>query len=164
MATLIHPYAQYLGESEPLEVLGETQRRILEIAERLGPRGLQLTYAPGKWTAAQVLAHLADCEMAFGFRVRQIVAEPQLPIQPFDETRWSRDYAAMDGLEAAKTFHALRAWNLTLFRLLTPADLAQAAAHPQRGPESAGTVIRIMAGHTLNHLAQLEKIVGNATA
>lgn len=164
MATLTHPYAQFLGERDPLDVLEETQRRIPEIAEQLGPKGLCLTYAPGKWTAAQVLAHLADCEMAFGFRVRQVVAEPQLPIQPFDETRWSRDYAAMNGLEAAKTFHALRAWNLALFRLLSPADLAQAATHPVRGPESAGTVIRIMAGHTLNHLAQLEKIVANASA
>ena len=164
MTTAIHPYAQFLGGRDPLEVLAETQRRILEIAERLGPRGLQLTYAPGKWTAAQVLAHLADAEMAFGFRVRQVVAEPQLPIQPFDETRWSRDYAAMNGLEAAKTFYALRGWNLTLFRLLTPADLAQAAMHPVRGPETAGTVIRIMAGRTLNHLAQLEKIISTATA
>ena len=162
MAT--HPYAQFLGEREPLEVLADTQRRILEIAERLGPRGLQLTYAPGKWTAAQVLAHLADAEMAFGFRVRQIVSDPQLPIQPFDETRWSRDYAALNGLEAARTFHALRAWNLALFRLFSPDDLAQEATHPVRGPESAGTVIRIIAGHTLNHLAQLETIAANATA
>jgi hypothetical protein len=164
MSQATHPYAQFLGAREPLEVLAATQRRIFEIAERLGPEGLRLTYAPGKWTAAQVLAHLADCEMAFGFRVRQIVAEPQLPIHPFDETLWSRDYAAMNGLEAAKTFHALRGWNLTLFLLLAPADLAQAAAHPQRGPETAETVIRIMAGHTLNHLAQLEKIAGDATA
>ena len=159
MAT--HPYAQFLGEREPLDVLAETQRRILEIAERLGPRGLQLTYAPGKWTAAQVLAHLADAEMAFGFRVRQIVSEPQLPIQTFDETRWAQHYAAMNGLEAARTFHALRAWNLALFRLLSPDDLDKAAAHPQRGPEKAATVIRIIAGHTLNHLAQLEKIVAS---
>jgi hypothetical protein len=164
MPTLTYPYAQFLGEREPLAVLGETQRRILEIAEQLGPKGLRLTYAPGKWTAAEVLAHLADCEMAFGFRVRQVVAEPQVPIQPFDETRWSRDYAAMNGLEAAKTFHSMRGWNLTLFRLLSPDDLVKAAAHPQRGPESAETVIRIIAGHTLNHLAQLEKIVADATA
>ena len=164
MTTLTHPYAQFLGERDPLEVLAETQRRILGIAEQLGPEGLRLSYGPGKWTAAQVLAHLADAEMAFGFRVRQIVSEPQLPIQPFDETRWSRHYAAMNGLEAARTFHALRAWNLSLFRLLSPDDLDKAAAHPERGPETAATVIRIIAGHTLNHLAQLEKIIGAATA
>ena len=159
MATALHPYAQFLGERDPLEVLGETQRRILAITEALGPAGLKRSYAPGKWTAAQVLAHLADAEMAFGFRVRQIVSEPQFPIQTFDEKLWSRHYAAMDGLEAAKTFHALRGWNLALFRLLGADDLARKAAHPDRGPESAGTVIRIIAGHTLNHLAQLETIV-----
>lgn len=162
MAAIAHPYAQFLGERDPLEVLGETQTRILAIAERLGPAGFKRSYAPGKWTAAQVLSHLADAEMAFGFRVRQIVSEPQLPIQPFDENLWSRHYAAMDGFEAARAFHALRAWNLTLFRLLNADDLASKAAHPERGPESAETVIRIIAGHTLNHLAQLETIVAAA--
>ena len=77
----------------------------------------------------------------------------------FDENLWSRHYAAMDGLEAARSFHAMRGWNLAFFRRLAPAELASAAAHPQRGPETADTVIRIMAGHTLNHLAQLETIL-----
>lgn len=161
MALATHPYAQFLGERDPLEVLEETQRRILEIAEGLGPVGLGRTYGPGKWTASQVVSHLADCELAFGFRVRQVVAEPELPIQTFDETRWAQHYASMDGLEAALTFHALRGWNLTMFRLLTPGDLAKAAPHPERGPETAGTIIRIIAGHTLNHLAQLETIVAS---
>jgi hypothetical protein len=68
----------------------------------------------------------------------------------------------MNGLDAARTFHALRAWNLALFRLLSPEDLDKAAAHPERGPETAATVIRIIAGHTLNHLGQLETIVAAA--
>jgi hypothetical protein len=41
-------------------------------------------------------------------------------------------------------------------------NIAKAAAHPERGPESADTVIRIIAGHTLNHLGQLETIVAAA--
>ena len=154
-----HPYAQLLGESDPLQVLAETQKRIPAIAAALGAEGLKRTYAPGKWTAAQVLAHLTDAEMAFGFRVRQIISEPELGIQPFDENRWARRYDRMDGLEAAETFGALRAWNLSLFRLLDADDLNKTAVHPERGPEKAETVIRIMAGHTLNHLAQLEKIL-----
>ncbi len=162
MPNVTHPYAQFLGERDPLVVLVETQSRILAIAEQLGPAGMARSYAPGKWTAAQVLSHLADCEMAFGFRVRQIVSEATFPIQPFDENRWSRHYAALDGLHAARAFDAMRGWNLTFFRLLSPAELALAAAHPQRGPETADTVVRIMAGHTLNHLAQLETILSAA--
>jgi hypothetical protein len=154
-----HPYAQLLGDRDPLMVLAETQQRIPAIAHTLGTDGLKRTYAPGKWTAAQVLTHLADCEIAFGFRVRQIVAEPALEIQPFDENRWARHYNQVDGLTAAETFQMLRAWNLSLFRRLSADELASTAPHPERGPESALTVIRIMAGHTLNHLAQLEKII-----
>ena len=157
--TAAHPYAQLLGERDPFEVLEETQERIPAIVQSLGPEGLKRTYAPGKWTAAQVLAHLADCEIAFGFRVRQIVAEPSLGIQTFDENRWARHYEGLDGLEAAHTFQALRAWNVSLFRLLDAEDLDKAATHPERGPEKPGVVIRILAGHTLNHLAQLETIL-----
>jgi hypothetical protein len=162
--TSTHPYAQILGDRDPLEVLAETQKRVPAIAQALSPEGLKRSYAPGKWTAAHVIAHLADSEMAFGFRVRQIIAEPELTIQPFDENRWARRYDRMDGLEAAQTFQALRTWNLSLFRLLDREALNQAATHPQRGPEKAETVIRIMAGHTLHHLAQLQTILNASPA
>lgn len=154
-----HPYAVLLGDRDPLVVLAETQQRIPAIANALGEAGMARSYAPGKWTAAQVLTHLADCEIAFGFRVRQVVAESALPIQPFDETQWARHYDRVDGAAAAHTFETIRAWNLALFTRLTPAELDTAAMHPERGPEKASTVIRIIAGHTLNHLAQLEKIL-----
>ena len=159
--TATHPYTQLLGDRDPLVVLAETQQRIPAIAHALGTDGLKRTYAPGKWTAAQVIAHLADCEIAFGFRVRQIVSEPSLVIQPFDENLWARHYHQADGLEAARTFQSVRGWNLSLFRRLSADELATTATHPERGPETAMTVIRILAGHTLNHLAQLEKIIGN---
>jgi hypothetical protein len=157
--TATHPYANLLGDRDPFAVLAETQQRIPAIAQALGPEGLKRSYAPGKWTAAQVIAHLADCEIAFGFRVRQIIAEPALGIQTFDENQWARHYAGIAGREAAQAFQAIRAWNLSLFRLLDKDDLDKAALHPERGPEKAETVIRIMAGHTLHHLAQLEKIL-----
>ncbi len=159
MTPATHPYAQVLGDRDPLEVLAETQRTIPVIAQTLGPDALKRSYAPGKWTAAEVLAHLADCEVAFGFRIRQILAEPILPIQPFDESGWARHYSQMDGMEAAQTFQSLRGWNLSLFSKLSEEELSRQANHPERGPQSADTAIRVMAGHTLHHLAQLEKIV-----
>ena len=160
MKTATHPYAERLGDRDPLAVLAETEKSVPALAQGLGPKGLERSYAPGKWSAAQILSHLADCELAFGFRVRQIMADPKLPIQAFDENQWARYYGRIDGFKAAQAFEALRAWNLSLFRLLSREDLEKATTHPQRGPESAETVIRIMAGHTLHHLAQLEKIAG----
>ena len=157
--TPTHPYWELLGHRDPLLVLAETRDRISAIAQSLGPARLKRSYAPGKWTAAQVLAHLADCEIAFGFRVRQIISEPALEIQTFDQDQWARHYDQVDGLAAAKTFQALREWNLSLFGQLSAEELKRTARHPELGPEKASTVIRIMAGHTLNHLAQLETIL-----
>lgn len=162
--TATHPYAQLLGDRDPLAVLAETQEKIPAIAQKLGPEGLKRSYGPGKWTAAQVLTHLADAEIAFGFRVRQVIAEPELPIQPFDENKWAAHYDRADGAQAAQTFKTLRAFNLALFQRLTQDELERASKHPDRGPEKAITVIRILAGHTLNHLAQLEKIVAGSAA
>jgi len=164
MTAATHPYAQLLGDRDPLAVLAETQERIPAIAQKLGPEGLKRSYGPGKWSGAQVLAHLTDCEIAFGFRVRQIVAEPRLPIQPFDENLWAAHYDRADGAQAAQTFKAVRAWNLALFRQLSKEERGQTSQHPTRGPETAETVIRILAGHSLNHLAQLEKIVTGSAA
>ena len=164
MTTATHPYAQMLGDRDPLAVLAETQEKIPSIAQKLGPEGLKRSYGPGKWTGAQVLAHLTDCEIAFGHRLRQIVAEPEMPIQPFDENKWAAHYDKADGAQAAQTFKALRGWNLAYFRQLSAKERAQTSQHPTRGPETADTVIRILAGHTLNHLAQLEKIVAGSAA
>jgi uncharacterized damage-inducible protein DinB len=154
----MHPYAELLGDEKPMKVLRSTQQRIAKLARGLGKDGLQLTYGPGKWTAAQVLAHLADAEIAFGFRVRQALSENDHKIQQFDEKAWAERYDRMKGTQAAKTFAALRGWNVALFRLLKKKDLQRTAVHPERGPESVDTLIRIMAGHTLHHLAHLEII------
>lgn len=154
----MHPYAEFLGDQKPMQVLRATQQRIVKLARGLGKDGLQLTYGPGKWTAAQVLAHLADCEIAFGFRIRQALAEDDHKIQPFDEKAWATRYEKVKGAQAAKTFAALRAWNVALVRQLKKKDLQRTVVHPERGQETVDTLVRIMAGHTLNHLAHLEII------
>lgn len=154
----MHPYSEFLGDQKPMKVLRTTQQRILKLARGLGKDGLLLSYGPGKWTAAQVLAHLADCEIAFGFRIRQALAEEDHKVQPFDEKAWSARYDRMKGMAGARTFAATRAWNVALFRLLKKKDLERTAIHPERGPESVDTLLRILAGHTLNHLTQLEII------
>lgn len=152
------PYVELLGDQKPMQVLRATQQRIAKLARGLGKDGMQLTYGPGKWTAAQVLAHLADCEIAFGFRIRQALAEDNHTIQPFDEKAWATRYEKVKGAQAAKAFATLRAWNIALVRQLKKKDLQRPVVHPERGPETVDILVRIMAGHTLNHLAQLEII------
>jgi hypothetical protein len=147
-----------LGDRNPIESMEASVKRVEAVARRLGDAGLSRSYGPGKWTGRQILAHLADAEVGVGFRARQILSEENHRIQPFDESAWAKRYADVDGQVALASFLALRRWNLALFRSLNAEDLGREAYHPERGPETLGTVIRMLAGHDLNHLGQLERI------
>jgi hypothetical protein len=147
-----------LGQTDPVESLQASARRIEELARRLGPAGLERSYAPGKWTGKQILAHLADAEIGVSFRARQVLAEDNHTIQPFDEGAWARRYATVDHEAALRSFLALRAWNVALFGGLGPQELAREAYHPERGPETLEIIVRMLAGHDLNHVAQLQTI------
>jgi hypothetical protein len=72
---------------------------------------------------------------------------------------WARRYADVDAETALGSYRALRRWNLALFRGLSAADLDREGVHPERGPETLRAYIRLLAGHDLNHLGQLERIV-----
>ncbi|HYY69624.1 MAG TPA: DinB family protein [Terriglobales bacterium] len=162
MATATNPYtARILGllaDRPFLDVLQSTPAKLQQQFERLGPQGLKKSYAPGKWTASQIFCHLADVELAVGFRSRQAAVEPNHRIQPFDQDLWARNYVHQDPAAAVKACIALRAWNLSFWRTLSADDLAKVAFHPERGDESVERILQLLAGHDLNHLAQLEKI------
>ena len=149
-----------VGSRNPVESLQGSARRIEEVARRLGAEGLDRSYGPGKWTGKQILAHLADAEIGIAFRTRQALAEDHHTIQPFDEGAWARRYQDVDHEAALRSFLALRGWNLALFSRLSPEELAREAYHPERGPETVDVIVRMLAGHDLNHLAQLETIAG----
>jgi hypothetical protein len=57
---------------------------------------------------------------------------------------------------ALEMFRAARTWNLKLIGGLGDADFAREMTHPERGTMTFQTVVETMAGHDLNHLAQLQ--------
>lgn len=155
---MVDPVANYLallGELDPVEVLQVTPVRLTDYVEAADRTLLDEPYGPGKWSPREVLAHLADTEMVMGFRLRQLVAAPGIELQPFDQDAWARRYAKLDPTLAVEAFAALRAWNLALIAGFSLEDWLAEAYHPERGFESADLMIRMMAGHDINHLAQL---------
>ena len=154
--TAMNPYATQLGGRDPRAVIAETPRHLADLVEKMGDEGLDRSRAPGKWSARAILCHLADCEIAFAFRLRQALAEPYHVIQPFDQDAWSTPYAALDARAALDAFSAMRRWNLALLETVKPGDLAKKLTHPERGEMTFQTVIDTMGGHDLNHLKQLE--------
>ena len=154
----LNPYSSHLGSEEPLKVLSASPRKIEQLMEDLGAERSDISPAPGKWTPREILCHLADCEIAFSFRLRQTLAEDNHVIQPFDQEKWAATYAAYDSHDALTLFCAARHWNLSLLRELTDEQRHRAANHPERGPMTFWTIVETMAGHDLNHLAQLQTI------
>ncbi len=154
----VNPYEQFLAGQEPVAVLAETAGKIESILNVLGPEQANLPRAPGKWSAREIVCHLADCEIVFAFRLRQTLAEERHVIQPFDQDKWADSYAAYAAPEALATFAAVRKWNLTLLRSFNPEACAKQVIHPERGTMTFRTIVETMAGHDINHLRQLEAI------
>src|SRR4051794_4771502 len=108
----MNPYASFLGDRDPRAVIAETAAKLETQARRLGAEGLRRNPAPGKWSAGAILCHLADCEMVFGFRIRQTLAQPYHVIQPFDQDAWAAPYETLDPRAAVELFAATRRWNV----------------------------------------------------
>ena len=153
-----NPYASHVGTREPREVVETTALELHRLAGRIGAARMTAPRAPGKWSARDILSHLADCEIAFGYRLRQVLAEDHHVIQPFDQDKWAAPYAKMDATQALALFEALRNWNVGLLKTVTPAQLQKKTTHPERGDMTFQTIVETMAGHDLNHLKQLEEI------
>lgn len=153
----LNPYAVALGELEPVEVIASTPEKLETLLSRLSAEQIERKLAPNKWSVREVMAHLADCELAFGFRLRQGAAGVEM-IQPFDQDDWARNYGAYSFASALMTYRAERAWNLAFIRSLTEEQKAQVIVHPERGTMTVWTVVETMAGHDNHHLAGLEKL------
>jgi hypothetical protein len=158
--TVANPYAAQLGNLNAREVITATPHTLIHLADGLGAGGFERSYAPGKWTARSILCHLADCEIAFGFRIRQALAEDRPTVQPFDQNAWARAYdkPAFHAHTALQVFSALRGWNLVLLNSIPPDAFARRFTHPERGEMTLQTLVETMAGHDLNHVRQLETI------
>jgi uncharacterized damage-inducible protein DinB len=154
----LNPYATFLGERDALAVIAATPARLAELTGRLSAEQADAAIAPGKWSVREIVAHLADCEIAFGFRLRQGLAG--VDIQPFDQDAWARVYRSYSLAAALECFGALRAWNLAFAEGLSEADKQLPVTHPERGQMRLWTIVETMGGHDLNHLGQIERATG----
>jgi len=159
MSTL-NPYESFLDGRPVMDVLAETPRAIALLLDKMGSGKAYEAPAPGKWSAGEIVAHMADCELVFGFRMRQTLAEHGPTIQPFDQEKWAKTYSGIEPKEALAAFTALRRWNLLMFEAALPAAADRTMTHPERGTMTFQTVVETMAGHDLNHLGQLRRIAG----
>ena len=153
-----NPYDKYLDGRPLEEILSSSPGAIGSLLEAIGSANASVAPAPGKWSPAEIIAHLADCEIVFAFRLRQTLAEDSPVIQPFDQDKWAAQYPGIGAEQALEVFTALRNWNVKLISSALPAAASRPTTHPERGAMTFLTIVETMAGHDLNHLGQLARI------
>jgi len=150
-----------LGGQNPIKVQAATAQRLARLCKGATPAKLKKRPTPGKWSVAEIIAHLADSEIVTGWRMRLILGSPGTPILAFDQNAWAAagHYSKRDPQKALEHFRVLREMNLALLKSLTPEQWRHYGMHSERGEESIERIVQLMAGHDLNHLAQVEQLL-----
>jgi hypothetical protein len=153
-----NPYAAYVEGLNALQCLEETPRRIESLVRSWPREKDERSHAPGKWTARQVLMHLAQIELVFAIRLRFALSQDGYVVQPFEQDDWMGQEAPLPALAALDTYLALRRMNLALCRSLTADQRARSFTHPEFGSIDVDWLMAWCAGHERNHAPQFEAV------
>jgi hypothetical protein len=147
---------------DPLKVEAATPKKLERLIKGVPAAKLRKRPAPGKWSVAEILAHLADSEIVRGWRLRQILGAPGTAIQAYDQDSWAAagHYETRDPRKSLETFRVVREANLALLKSLTKEQWKHFGMHAERGQETIEHIARLNAGHDINHTSQVERIVG----
>ena len=151
----------FMEGKQPLTVQTATAKKLERLIKGVPVSKLRKRPAPDKWSVSEILAHLADAEIVGGFRMRFILGAPGTPVVAFDQDSWvtSGHYDKRDPRKSLEQFRVVREANLALLKSLTPDQWKHYGMHSERGQESIEHNVRMFAGHDLNHLQQIERIL-----
>jgi len=155
-----------LGHTEnadPLKIQAAAAKKIERLIKRVLLAKLRKRRAQDKWSISEILAHLVDTEIVVAWRMRSILGAPGTPIQAFDQDRWVQagHYDQRDPRQSLEQYRVPRETNLALMKSLTPEQWKHFGMHAERGEESIEHILRMMAGHDLNHPGQMERILSS---
>jgi uncharacterized damage-inducible protein DinB len=153
-----NPYAEDLGNRKPLDALGDTAERIRQLVTAWNDDAFEKSYAPGKWSARQILVHLAQTELALTTRARFALTQQGYAAQAFNQDDWMPIDDGADARTALAAYVSLRGLNLAMWKRLTKEQVDRAFSHPEYGDLTVGWIMAQMAGHDIHHLKQLQAI------
>ena len=153
----------YVEGKQPLTVQAATGAKLARLIKGVPTARMRKRPSPNKWSVCEILAHLADGEIVGAFRLRFILGSPGSPVVAYDQDAWvtSGHYDKRDPQKSLALFQMLREANLALLKSLTPEQWKLCGMHSERGPESIEHIVRMFAGHDINHLQQVEEILAH---
>lgn len=151
----------HVDGQDPIKVQQSTAPKLKKLTQGLTPKQTAWKPEPGKWSIAEIVAHLADAEIVGSWRMRSIIGDSGTTIQPFDQDAWvsAFDYGKRDPKQSVELFRVLRENNLAMLKALPSEAWEFYGMHLERGKETVAHVVRMFAGHDTNHLLQIERLV-----
>jgi hypothetical protein len=153
-----------LGSQDPLQVLAATAGRLRALVAGRPLEDLLRAPDSAHWSTVEILAHMADCEIVSAWRLRSIIASDGVALQPFNQNGWADTFRYRDSDPALslQLFEINRAATLSLLNRVDPGLHANHGVHQERGIETVVHLISLYAGHDLNHLAQIERLLSDS--
>jgi len=124
------------------------------------PNSLTAHPIPGKWSAAEIVHHLADSETTSSLRLRRLLVEDHPLIQGYDQDQYAvmLRYNEREIAPSLEAFRAARATTAQLIDMMTEADWHREGTHSESGSYSAEDWLKIYAAHAHNHAAQIGRL------
>jgi len=157
----------YLGSRDPVGVLRVTPSQLARLLTGASRAVLTTRPAVDKWSVVEIVAHLADAELAMSWRIRNAIASPGVALTWWDESVWAErlGYQSIPWRASLGRFKVLRLANLSLLRSLSPSAWDSCyGTHAKRGRQSVRDFVTLEAAHDLNHLRQIRALVQSASA
>jgi hypothetical protein len=142
-----------------LDAAEKSPKEIAAAVSGLPDKVLRYKPSPNKWSILEILAHLADMEILYAYRIRQMLADKKPVIAPIDQDDWAHHLGYMESVpaELVALYGLNRHHNLRLLRRLRPGDLEKSAFHPEYNKNvTVAEMVERMGGHGANHLQQIE--------
>jgi hypothetical protein len=157
----IHRILGYVAGQDAIKVQRSTAGKLKKAISGLTPAQLKWRSEPTKWSIAEIIAHLADAEIVASWRMRSVIGENGITIQPFDQDAWASvfNYQVRDTKRSLELFRVLRENNLAMLNEIPRETWDNYGMHLERGKESIAHLARMFAGHDTNHVLQVERLV-----
>lgn len=144
-----------------LETSEKSPKQIAAAVSGIPEKTLRYKPTPDKWSILEILGHLADIELVYAYRIRQMLADEKPQIAPMDQNAWAKNLGYMESSppELVALYGLNRHANLQLLRRIRLGDLEKSAYHPElKRDVRVADILTQMAGHGANHLEQIERL------
>ena len=157
----IHSVLKLVGDQDPVEILQDLPTQLDRLANEFSIPFWSQPETQGGWSASVVVQHLADSEVVWAWRLRQIVASDRPAIVGYDQDRWAEDlnYSRVPLDLSLAQIRVLRESNLWLLENLSIEQRQRVGVHSERGEETVESMVRLYAGHDLVHRNQIRRVL-----